>query len=57
MPAVADDTVTLPVVQGVEMGGPSTMHLAFDRRGGALASVRPGGTAVMVSDATLAVPD
>lgn len=57
MPAVADDTVTLPVVQGVEMGRPSTMHLAFDRRAGTLAAVRLGGTAVMVSEGTLAVPD
>lgn len=56
-PALGDDTLDVAITQGVEMGRPSTLRLALDRRGGDLAAVRIGGTAVMISDGTLAVPD
>lgn len=55
-PALGDDALTLTVLQGVEMGRPSTMHLTLERHAGRLAAVRLGGTAVMVSDGILAVP-
>lgn len=56
-PGLGDGTLDVTVVQGVEMGRPSTMLLALDRRNGALSAVRIGGTAVMISEGTLGIPD
>ena len=46
-------TVEVRLQQGIEMRRPSTIELAFDLRAGAVAAVRVGGAAVMVSSGQL----
>lgn len=53
-PAVpTDGTLWWMVQQGVEMGRPSTIQLEADIASGAIAAVRVGGSAVMVSEGVL----
>lgn len=56
-PAAGDDSIAWTIRQGVAMGRPSTIEVSADRRDGALKAVHVGGTAVMISDGTMAVPD
>jgi trans-2,3-dihydro-3-hydroxyanthranilate isomerase len=51
----ANETLRWVVDQGVEMGRPSRLHVECDRNGGRVVAVRVGGSAVMVSEGTLAV--
>ncbi|MGH6944565.1 MAG: PhzF family phenazine biosynthesis protein [Geminicoccaceae bacterium] len=52
----ADGTQRYRVAQGLEMGRPSRLEIALERRAGALLGVRVGGTAVPVSEGTLEMP-
>ena len=54
--SIRDGTLKHIVHQGVEMGRPSRMELEVDIAGGAVAAVRVGGGAVLVSSGTLLVP-
>ena len=44
------------VEQGVEMGRPSRLHIEVDKRSGALAAVRVGGSSVIVSEGSFTLP-
>jgi trans-2,3-dihydro-3-hydroxyanthranilate isomerase len=52
-----DGRLRWTVEQGVEMGRPSRLHVEADVRGGALAAVRVGGGAVLVSEGEMTLPD
>ena len=43
----------LVIEQGYEMGRPSLLHVACDKRDGTIAAVRVGGAAVLVSSGTI----
>jgi len=49
----ADGTLTWTIHQGVEMGRPSRLDVAADKRAGACVAVRVGGRAVLVADGSL----
>ena len=51
-----DGTLAWIVEQGFEMGRPSLLHLEVDKRGGEITAVRVGGSSVLVSEGTMAVP-
>jgi trans-2,3-dihydro-3-hydroxyanthranilate isomerase len=51
--AARDGTLRWRVEQGFEMGRPSIIDVEADKRGGAITSVRVGGTTVMVTEGTL----
>ena len=53
----ADGTLRWVVEQGFEMGRPSILELEVDKVGNAIAAVRVGGGAVMVSEGTMHVRD
>ncbi|HEX6038940.1 MAG TPA: PhzF family phenazine biosynthesis protein [Longimicrobium sp.] len=55
--AVEDGTLRWVVEQGVEMGRPSRIHIEADVRGGSIAAVRVGGSAVRVSEGEMTLPD
>lgn len=55
--ASGDGTLRWVVDQGVEMGRPSRLHVEADVRGGALAAVRVGGSAVLVSEGEMMLPE
>jgi trans-2,3-dihydro-3-hydroxyanthranilate isomerase len=52
-----DGTLRWVVEQGVQMGRPSRLELAADRRGGVTTAVRVGGASVLVCDGTLRLRD
>lgn len=52
-----DGTARWVVAQGVEMGRPSRLEVEADKAGGAVVAARVGGTAVLVSEGTMEVPD
>ncbi len=52
----ADGTTRHLLVQGLEIGRPSRLEVEVEKRAGALAAVRVGGAAVLVSEGTLEVP-
>ena len=54
--AAADGTARYVVLQGLEMGRPSRLEIAVEMRAGAVAAVRVGGAAVLVSEGTIEVP-
>lgn len=54
--ALSDGTHRWRVVQGVEMGRPSTLAVSADVAAGTLTAVRVGGFAVAVSRGTLTLP-
>jgi trans-2,3-dihydro-3-hydroxyanthranilate isomerase len=51
-----DDTLRWVIEQGFEMGRPSILHVAADRRGGVLTAVRVGGSSVLVGGGELEIP-
>jgi trans-2,3-dihydro-3-hydroxyanthranilate isomerase len=51
-----DGTLAWIVEQGFEMGRPSLLHLEVDKRGGEITAVRVGGSSVLVSEGTMAIP-
>jgi trans-2,3-dihydro-3-hydroxyanthranilate isomerase len=55
--ATGDGTYSWRVVQGVEMGRPSRILVEADVRGGRVAQVRVGGSAVAVSEGEMFIPD
>ena len=52
-----DGDFTWTIAQGVEMGRPSRLEVAVDKRAGAVTAVRVGGRAVPVTEGWLTVPD
>jgi len=52
----SDGTLAWTVEQGFEMGRPSLLHLEVDKQGGEITAVRVGGSSVLVSEGTIAVP-
>jgi trans-2,3-dihydro-3-hydroxyanthranilate isomerase len=48
-----DAALAWTVAQGIEMGRPSRLHVAADKRGGEVVAVRVGGQAVVVSAGTM----
>jgi trans-2,3-dihydro-3-hydroxyanthranilate isomerase len=55
--APGDGTLRWTVEQGVEMGRPSRLHLEADVRAGAVTAVRVGGSAVLVSEGEMMLPE
>ena len=51
-----DRTFRWKILQGVEMGRPSTIQVEADVQAGAITAVRVGGSAVMVSEGVLRLP-
>jgi trans-2,3-dihydro-3-hydroxyanthranilate isomerase len=51
-----DGTLAWIVEQGFEMGRPSLLHLEVDKQGGEITAVRVGGSSVLVSEGTIALP-
>ena len=52
---LADGTIRCVIAQGLEMGRPSRLEVEVDKRAGAVAAVRVGGAAVLVSEGTIEV--
>jgi len=52
----SDGTLAWVVEQGFEMGRPSLLHLEVDKQGGEITAVRVGGSSVLVSEGTIALP-
>ncbi|MEA2563034.1 MAG: trans-2,3-dihydro-3-hydroxyanthranilate isomerase [Acidobacteriota bacterium] len=52
----SDGTLAWTVEQGFEMGRPSLLHLEVDKQGGEITAVRVGGSSVLVSEGTMAIP-
>lgn len=52
-----DGTLRWVIEQGVEMGRPSRLYLEVDKSGGAVTAVRVGGTAVLMSEGRMSVPE
>jgi trans-2,3-dihydro-3-hydroxyanthranilate isomerase len=52
----ADGTLRWVVEQGFEMGRPSILHTAADKRGGRVTAVRVGGSSVLISRGEMEVP-
>lgn len=55
--AAGDGTLRWIIEQGVEMGRPSRLHVEADVRGGTISAVRVGGSAVLVSEGEMMLPD
>lgn len=53
----ANGELTWTVEQGIEMGRPSLLYVEADRADGATTAIRVGGSAVLVSEGTMTVPD
>jgi len=51
-----DAELVFQIDQGVEMGRPSRLQLAFEKRGGELAAVRVSGAAVLVAEGEMEIP-
>ena len=55
--AQADGTLRWTVDQGIEMERPSRLEIEADKAGGAVTAIRVGGSAVMISEGTIRVPE
>ncbi|WP_404381728.1 PhzF family phenazine biosynthesis protein [Caenispirillum salinarum] len=55
-PGTGRETLAWTIIQGADMGRPSTIALELDREDDTMTAVRIGGSAVLVSDGTMAVP-
>jgi trans-2,3-dihydro-3-hydroxyanthranilate isomerase len=44
------------VLQGVEMGRPSTLYIEADKTGGEITTIRVGGNSVLVSEGWMDIP-
>ena len=53
----ADGELRYRIAQGVEMGRPSVLEARVEKRGGAVASARIGGTSVLVGEGWIEVPE
>lgn len=53
----ADGAFRWTVEQGIEMGRPSTLHIEADRAAGRVAAVRVGGSAVLVAEGWMEIPE
>jgi trans-2,3-dihydro-3-hydroxyanthranilate isomerase len=51
----ADGTLRCVIAQGLEIGRPSRLEVEVDKRAGEVVAVRVGGSAVLVSEGTIAV--
>jgi trans-2,3-dihydro-3-hydroxyanthranilate isomerase len=56
-PAADGGCFAWTISQGVEMGRPSRLDVAADKTGGEVTAVRVAGSAVVVADGTIDVPD
>jgi trans-2,3-dihydro-3-hydroxyanthranilate isomerase len=54
--SLADGTLRCVIAQGLEIGRPSRLEVEVDKRAGAIAAVRVGGAAVLVSEGTIEAP-
>jgi trans-2,3-dihydro-3-hydroxyanthranilate isomerase len=54
--AMADGTIRCVIAQGLEIGRPSRLEVEVEKCAGAIAAVRVGGAAVLVSEGTIEVP-
>ncbi len=54
--AMTDGTIRCTIAQGLEIGRPSRLEVEVDKRAGAVAAVRVGGAAVLISEGTIEVP-
>jgi len=54
---LADGTLQWTVKQGVEMGRPSLIQVEADKQNGEIKAIRVGGTAVLVSEGTMEIPE
>lgn len=52
-----DASLRFSIEQGMEMGRPSLLQLDFEKRGGAVQDVRVSGSAVLVSEGEMEIPD
>lgn len=50
-------TLEWAIEQGIEMGRPSWLRLAAEKQEGKIRAIRVGGSTVLVSEGTMAVPD
>jgi len=55
--ASTDGTLRWTVEQGIEMGRPSTLFLEADKSGGAVTAIRVGGSAVLVGEGWMEIPE
>ena len=53
----ADGSHRWTVEQGIEMGRPSTLYLEADRSAGAVTAIRVGGSAVLVGEGWMEIPE
>lgn len=53
---IADGTISCVIAQGLEIGRPSRLEVEVEKRAGAVAAVRVGGAAVLVSEGTIEAP-
>jgi trans-2,3-dihydro-3-hydroxyanthranilate isomerase len=54
--ALCEGTTTLQLMQGIEMGRPSSLRLSVDVVEGSLAAMRVAGSAVKIADGTIRIP-
>jgi trans-2,3-dihydro-3-hydroxyanthranilate isomerase len=54
--APADGTARYVIAQGLEMGRPSRLEIAVEKRAGGVVGIRVAGAAVLVSEGTIEVP-
>lgn len=52
-----DGILTLTIEQGIEMGRPSTLMVEVELSGGLITVVRVGGTAVLIAEGNLRIPE
>jgi len=55
--AMQSGTLRWVVEQGLEMGRPSRLEIEADRQDGVITAIRVGGSAVLVSDGEMDIPD
>jgi trans-2,3-dihydro-3-hydroxyanthranilate isomerase len=55
--AAGDGTLRWTVEQGIEMGRPSTLYLEADTSAGAVTAIRVGGSAVLVGEGWMEIPE
>jgi trans-2,3-dihydro-3-hydroxyanthranilate isomerase len=53
---LADGIIRCVIAQGLEIGRPSRLEVEVEKRAGAVAAVRVGGAAVLVSEGTIEAP-
>jgi trans-2,3-dihydro-3-hydroxyanthranilate isomerase len=52
-----DGVLTVQIEQGIEMNRPSNLMIEVEIASGAITDVRVGGTAVLVAEGTIRIPE